>query len=226
MKILVCIPIKPSMNAKLKGICIQKAHSMVGHNPDHAISFLFDYSPIGAEPKDYTPWSRVTRARNMMLDKINVQAFDYLLWIDADVVEYPPDMPSRLIAANPRGVTAPLILIEGSDRFYDWAAFVIKGKSHIEPTNKAQLYGRNLRHEPPYWPNLPTDNHLELDCVGTVTLVSTDVYMSGARYVDHPSFTDHFSICEAAKSIGGKVVCVRDCVARHADLPKYGEQWH
>ncbi len=53
---------------------------------------------------------------------------DYVLWIDADVVDYPPDLPSRLIERDPLGISAPLVLAAGGGgRFYDTAGFVEEG---------------------------------------------------------------------------------------------------
>ena len=38
-----------------------------------------------------------------------------MLWLDADVVKYPPDLVLRLYETNPHGVSAPLVVIEDSD---------------------------------------------------------------------------------------------------------------
>jgi hypothetical protein len=65
-----------------------------------------------------------------------------------------------------------------------------------------------------------------LDCVGTVYVVHTDIYRFGARHADHEAFTDHFPICAAARAMGRPVVCDRRLRVAHADLPKYGEEWH
>ena len=40
---------------------------------------------------------------------------EYVLWLDADVVKYPPDLVLRLYETNPHGVSAPLVVIEDSD---------------------------------------------------------------------------------------------------------------
>jgi len=204
---------------------------------------MLDYFPIPGLNTDSTPWSRVARARNAMLERINLKSYDHLLWIDADVVNYPADMPMRLLEANPDGVSAPMVLIQGSDQFYDWAAFVMQGKSRIMPTSRKRVWGRNLAHQPPYWHlheppqvendrsarpawmNLP-DRLVEMDCVGTITMVPAWIYLDGVRYEDHPAFTDHFPICAHCIKMGKRVVVVRDIIAKHADLPKFGESWH
>jgi hypothetical protein len=178
-----------------------------------------------------------------MLTRMAIMEWDYLLWVDADVVDYPLDLPTRLIDSNPTGVSAPMVLIEGRKDFYDWAAFVMKGKDTIKPTNRHRVWGRNIQHEPPYWNECdshtedgppeaakpqwyePKERVVEMDCVGTIVMVPTRIY-AHAQYEDHPAFTDHHPICKAARDLGLKVTVDRGTVAYHADLPKWGEQWH
>ena len=77
---------------------------------------------------------------NLSLTTLQQGSFDYLVWIDSDVVEFPADLPTTLILANPQGVTAPVVLIEepgplGPSQFYDTTGFVLKGRSESDPTN-------------------------------------------------------------------------------------------
>jgi hypothetical protein len=242
-KVLVCIPIKPSLHPSLHSLCLTGVGLLPKNNPALVVDAFLDYSPVEKLSTDSRPWSRVARARNRLMEKVNWKAYDYLLWIDADVVKYPLDMPTKLIEANPDGVSAPLVLIQDSIEFYDWAAFVMKGKSHILPADRHRVWGRNLQHKFPYWnechpPHIeddrnanaiwanPPDRVVEMDCVGTITMVPTWVYLRGARYEDHPAFTDHFPICQECVKHGHKVVVVRDLIAKHANLPKFKESWH
>lgn len=212
-------------------------------NPELSMALFIDESPVESQPTDKNPWSKVARIRNAMLGKINLDAWDYLLWIDADVVGYPLDMPRRLIRGNPTGVSAPLVLIQDRDEFYDWAAFVMRGADTILPEDRHRVWGRNLAHKPPYWhhhapfkieddrnarPNWyrPPTDIVEMDCVGTITMVPAWVYLEGARYEDHPAFTDHYPICKSVRDSGGKVTVDRTITAYHADLPKFNEAWH
>jgi len=73
-------------------------------NPELALEIFVDSGPLAMQASDERPLSKTARLRNRMLDAVNVSAFDYLLWIDADVVEYPATLPSLLISANPGGV--------------------------------------------------------------------------------------------------------------------------
>lgn len=224
-RILTIIPVKPNLNHVLKAKCMQAADAMQDANPD--MQFMFDTTPIPKLPTDYTPWSRVTRIRNLILTKINLEEWTHLLWIDADVIQYPTDLAAQLLQSNPTGVSAPMIFVEKlGNHFYDWAAFIIKGKDGIQPFNPKQIFGRNLSHSSPFWPTEPTTRITEMDCVGTITLVPTIIYADGTRYLDHPSMTDHYPICRAARDRGLKVTVNRDIHAVHANLPLYGEAWH
>ena len=119
-----------------------------------------------------------------------------------------------------------MVFVEGSNRFYDYTAFIQQGRSHMSPDDGSLIPSRNLNHDAPYWPDAPDSINVPMDCVGTITLVPTWIYLQGARYEDHPAFTDHYSICKACRDAGKNVVVCRDLIAQHADLPKYGEQWH
>jgi hypothetical protein len=89
--------------------------------------------------------------RNIVIERFLVPGLhEYVLWVDADVVEYPPNLVTLLHQANPEGVTAPTVLIEDSNsedyhsrcrggvcggkaqkerhfQFYDRAAFIVAG---------------------------------------------------------------------------------------------------
>jgi hypothetical protein len=52
----------------------------------------------------------LTRVRSYLLPY-----HDYVLWLDADVVKYPPTLIRQLYETNPMGVNAPLVVIESSD---------------------------------------------------------------------------------------------------------------
>jgi hypothetical protein len=226
-KILISIPIKTSLNP----ILTEKIFNLVSKfpiaNPGHEITVMFDFESVVKDPLDaITPWMKVYKARNTLLAKVDLKLFDYFLWIDADVIDFPLDMPSRLIAGNPDGVSAPMVLIEGRTTFYDYTAFVIKGQDNRNLDNRQWILGRNLTPHHPYWPAEPKETVVELDCVGTVTMVPSWIYQNGVRYTNHLTFTDHHPICLACREAGKKVTVDRSIIAYHADLPKYGEQWH
>lgn len=224
-KILVCIPIKPGINPILSQKCHELLSALPGANPSHEIAIYVDSLKVAGVTKK-TPWSTVCCVRNAMLERIRLDAWDFLLWIDADVVHYPATLPTDLLAGTPNGISAPFVLIEDTPQFYDTCAFIEKGSSHLQPEKIAQMEGRNLQAKEPYWSKPPTSSLVPMDCVGTVTMVPASVYRAGARYEDHPSFTDHFPICSKALEMGLQVNVDRNLIALHADLPKYGEAWH
>jgi len=168
-----------------------------------------------------TPWSRVALVRNQILDDGLWEQFTHLLWIDADIVSFPPTLADDLLASEPEGVAAPLVLIEGTRMFYDWAAFIYAGKDTVQPTSRERLRGRNMKVDPPHLPKGVS----AMDCVGAVTLVNTDIYRAGARYEDHPAFTDHYPICKKCRDMGRRVAINRSVEVFHAALPKYGLEW-
>lgn len=231
-RVMIVIPAKPGMHPMLKSRSLDCLREALLYNPGLQLAATLDYEPEPARPGDSTPWSRVTRVRNRLLHSINVERYDYLLWIDSDVVQYPSIMPTLLVAAANGGVAAPMVLVEESNIFYDWAAFVIAGQSLTAPNERGHneergvRVGRQLSQQFPYWPGTPNEVIVPMDCVGTITLVHTDIYRAGVVYEDHPAFTDHFPICQQARALGRPVCVRRDCVAYHADLPRYGEDWH
>ena len=217
-------------------------HAMEVGNPELDIEvFIFDRI-VPRIATDKRPLSKVSRIRNMMVAEAGVSAkYDYTLWLDSDVVEFPSDLPTRLIRENPDGVTAPLVLIEepgplGTDQFYDTTAFVKRGMSNLSEDTSPFVEGRNIDRNYPYikpegcgdydW-SCPMRTDQELDSVGTIYMVSADIFRVGkAVFADHPSFTEHFPLMEHAWRMGRRVVVSSRTVARHANLPFYGEGFH
>ncbi len=177
-RVLVLIPIRPGLNPELQARCSGRACALPLQNPTLEIMVVFDYREMDKRDADRTPWSKVARVRNRMLHTVDWMHFDYVLWIDADVIDYPPDLPTRFIAQAPLAITAPLVLVEGKPWFYDTCAFIIKGQSGVRPDHLPEIAGRNLAHAgAPYWPVEPTEQLVEMDCVGTLLLVPTRVYL-------------------------------------------------
>eukprot|EP01047_Picozoa_sp_COSAG01_P049087 COSAG01_NODE_4832_length_4703_cov_16.848610_2_plen_283_part_00 len=143
--------------------------------------------------------------RNIVIHDYLKPFHDYVLWLDADVVKYPPNLVERLHATNPDGVTAPLVVIESSDEewyhkqvcgkptcphgtvcgrphcprakmFYDRAAFITSGANI---TNHEAFPGNALPW-PPYlgrgaWHSRVT----ECESVGTVYMLPARAYRCG-----------------------------------------------
>ena len=223
-KVLVVVPCKPSLPRALADKMLLAVNNLVlGAGVD--CSLLLDRAPEKPLVTDRTPWVLQSRVRSKIINSGVWRDFSHLLWVDADIVFLPDKMLDQLLVHNSGGVCAPMVLIEGSSRHYDGSAYIQKGTSHIAPGDRQCDYpGRNFNPYPPYVPDFP--EVLDVDSVGTITLVNCDVYRSGCNYEDHATFTDHWGICDRALGLGRRVTVSRDLVALHADLPKYGLAWH
>lgn len=233
ISVLVLIPMRPTMSFGLQHLAFGLAADLVRSNPDLALVVVFDCQEEPAQPGDQRHWSKVARVRNrMILTHTQWTSYDYILWIDADLVAYPADLPTRFITRNPSAIQAPLVLVENSDRFYDTCAFIIAGQSGVQPDHLPEIPGRNLVHAgPPYWPIEPSEKVVPMDCVGSLVLVPSSVYdvlqyRHALPHTDHPAFTDFFNVCETWRRMGYQVLVDRECIAYHADLPAWGEKWH
>jgi len=170
---------------------------------------FLDGGPMESLPEDARPLSKTSRLRNRLLDSLNISDWDYILWIDADVIEYPPDLPWLLIKDNPGGVTAPLVLIEepgpeGPNQFYDTTAFTLKGRADFDMENThPYVEGRSVNKLKPY---IPVTNEtggesehdqdlVDVDGVGTVYILPASLFEDGSvRYVDHSRLTEHWCV--------------------------------
>ncbi len=225
MSILTMIPIKPNNHPDLTKTIVQIGDELVKNNKDLELNFYMNDEP--SLPTDSRPWSKVARIRNKMLDSCNWKNYDWLFWVDADIVELPSCAPSQLIEVAKNGIAAPMILAGKTNTFYDWAAFIQAGTSHIEPTNRWRVPRRNIDPLPPYFnEELVHPAVVSMDCVGCCYIAHTDIFKTGVRFEDHPAFTDHFPICQRAREMGRPVVVDESIIARHAWLPYYGEKWH
>lgn len=134
-RVVLMIPARQGLHPDIERKAAAALAAMQAGNPSlNLTTFIFD-KVVPRESGDDRPLSKVTRIRNMMLHEANVREdFDYVMWVDSDLVSYPADLPTALIRANPEGVTAPLVLVEEPgplgrvDQFYDTTAFVRLGR--------------------------------------------------------------------------------------------------
>jgi glycosyltransferase involved in cell wall biosynthesis len=201
--ILVAIPYKIGMNPEL----LKRMRELAAQITTPMVEI--------AEYANKPTWSDIpfaphAAARNALLDARLKPWHEWVMWIDADIVDYPPDIIDQLRSVNYGGITAPMVLIEGSSQFYDTYGFV--------------EHGHHISHIPPYFDGC--GRLIDLDAVGSVYLANARVYHSGARYHPTPGQTEHFSVMQQAKSMGMLVRCKADMVVFHADLPRYGEGYH
>lgn len=251
-KVLIMVPYLESQNLYFLEKMMYHINKVKENNSELDIDFALDNERINKEPSDYTPWSKVKRIRNLMIHKYPIKDYDYLFLIDSDILDYPHRFISRAIGLNPDGITAPLVLVENTTLFYDIAGFQQNNKTVILKDN---LLNNNfekitINRQPPY---ICDNNYLsEIDCVGSIYVVPSNIFTLTycnrkkdlyelfeyfglknhkinediVQFEDHPYFTDHYTVCTAAKANGYKVLLDKCSVAYHADLPMYGESWH
>lgn len=226
-RLLVAIPVKQDLHPLL----CERARVLADWlmiNPANRALFEMDlawHQDPGADPPPGAgKWWQQARARNDLLAAHLRPDHDFVLWIDADLVHYPANLPALLYEASPGDIVAPMVLIEAKSQFYDTLGFIESG--------------RRLGAWPPFWRRRPLKNGLQaLDAVGCVYLIPAPIvravaYESVPATADlHPGLqktghTDHWPVMEAARAAGLGIYCDPSVVTLHADLPKYGEIWH
>jgi hypothetical protein len=236
MSLLVAVPVKETLHPTLKARACELAGAVCAEARnrelfgDVTLGWHEDLLPPTPPPGAGRFWHQA-RARNDLLAAHLRPEHEWVLWVDADLVDYPADLPAQLYAASPGNIVAPLVLIEGtSDRpegpaFYDTLGFIHGGQ--------------RTPARPPYWPGANGSSLVELESVGCIYLIPAWVLRSGVAYasppvdkdVDHPSLwntghTDHWPVMQQARALGLEVVCYTGAAAYHAALPNWGEAWH
>ncbi|MGR6467190.1 glycosyltransferase [Rhizobium sp. PAMB 3182] len=134
--------------------------------------------------------SGIAKARNDLLDRALAPEHDWVLWIDADVVDYPPDIVGRLASSGGRIVVPNCVLDPGGPSF-DLNTFLMIS----EPT-RVELY-RYIRDgllQPPadWFPRRHLHDLRYLETVplygvgGTMILVDANCHRAGLRFPEKP----------------------------------------
>jgi hypothetical protein len=130
--------------------------------------------------------SILAKSRNFLLRALRDE--DWVLWLDVDVVDYPPDIVERLLATQ-KEIVVPHC-IGGDGRTFDlntfqlkegaatrdWTPFIIDGIVQ-PPRGEGRLYLEDLRHHP----IVPVDS-----VGGTMLLVRGDLHREGLVF---PTFS-------------------------------------
>lgn len=202
-KVLVAIPYKSTLNPVLRARMNVLSTRLSVNNPGYIVELCRFENDTKGIPGD--PFSPHAIARNKLIDQ-HLTDHDLVMWIDADLVDYPPNLITLL---DNGCVAAPIVLIEGSTQFYDTYGYRENGKcvGAYQPYFESQ------------------EKLVNLDAVGCAYLIPAVVYKNH-RYHTTPGQTEHYSIMESARSMGMRIVCNTEVTVFHADLPKYGESWH
>ena len=214
LKTLVLIPMKPNMPPELRDMCIRNSDRLKGDGTEVVIDSR-GKGDEGVVTLEERVAHTVGIRNGMIKDYFDPARHSGVLWLDADIVEYPADIVGRLWRSGGGNVVAPAVYLQGyCRRWYDTMGFVCRGKAF----RFRRPYARGCCKR--------EDGLLELDGVGCVYLVPSAVYASGARHEPRPGFTDHLAVCEHARGMGLKVLCDMSIEVFHAYLTKYGERAH
>lgn len=132
----------------------------------------------------------IAAARNDLLDQTLGPQHDWVLWIDADVIDYPKDIVARLAASGGR-IVVPNCVLDPTGPSFDLNSFLMISK----PT-RAGLY-RYIRQgllQPPkeWWSRRHLDDLRYLESVplhgvgGTMLLVDCNCYRAGLHFPEQP----------------------------------------
>ena len=221
MTTLVLIPARPDLHPALRAQALRLARALEGDT-----EVVLDDRPWHGDAQAYGDWPRRIKAsaelRQAVLEDALRPHHRAVLWVDADVISYPPDLLVRLEALGAENVTAPAVTLDRwKDRFYDIGGF-------LERRDGCLGFARM---------GLPWFDQagpvVELESVGCVYRVPADIYREGARHtvvMDDASplgaWSDHYSVCRAALEMGRRVRADLSVRAVHAWLEDFGERAH
>lgn len=216
MKLLVPMPIRPNLSPVLRDKCEDNLHKLLEALPDEVdATVVFDHAEY---PKQYDHenfFARLARMRQSIIDDFLAEDIDDVLWIDADIVEYPANLYQRLRDVSETGIVSPVVLIEGTEFNYDTASF----REDLNERSTAM---------PPWFKQLGPI--VELLSVGGCVLVPADVHRKQKFYAqddeDTSWNTEWLSICSYATQNSLPVLCDTRIRVYHAHLPNYGESYH
>ncbi len=148
---------------------------------------------------------------------------EYILLIDADIVEIPNNVLTTLIedmGNRKADIIAPYVLISGTDKFYDTHVF--------------RMNNKKFNHAPPYTPNNKAcTSPFEVDSAGTCLLfksnVFVDVIAENKKHREEYQMqkTDgYLGLCKTAKLLEYQIFADPTVRIFHANLTAYGLQWH
>jgi hypothetical protein len=205
MNLDVLVPVSPSLPDAIS----IKAHNCAAHatyaHPDINVRYVW-YSGAGNGADRI---ERLADVRNQMLQYIDARA-DFAAFVDADVF-YPPGIFSRL-PFDARTIAAPLVMVEDDEeRFYDTAGF--QGAT-----------GLRFQHRAPYL-RMPHFEVAACQSVGSFYVFPAWLAKE-CRFAAKPGPVEHQAFCAMARARDCRVVCHFGVRVYHANLPKYGEEWH
>ena len=166
--------------------------------------------------------SRIARARNLLL-RDGLQAEDWVLWIDADIIDFPTDTLKRLLAERARVVHPDSVRKAGGPSF-DQNAWISVGEpedhqwiKHVHdglyqpPAHHLRLYMHDLR----YLRRVPLES-----VGGTMLLVDANVHRAGIVFPETPyrRLIETEAFAALARRLGVDLVGLPQLQTLHADF--------
>lgn len=133
----------------------------------------------------------------------------FILFVDTDVLEIPPNTLKTLVKAN-KDIVSPYPYIEGTSRFFDTYCFRFHGMRFDSVTWK----GVNHDNLNPIFKDSKIP--VELDSVGTLILIKSKVF----KEIEWSNPAPHYRFCLKAREAGYHVWALPYLKIIHADIEK------
>lgn len=214
MSLLLPMPIKPGMSPDIRKQMERCLKPLVKAS---GAELVIDECPFPKIPGENF-YANVAKARNHIIQENLRDEHTDVLWVDADLVEFPPDLYEKLRAVSATAIVAPLCLIENTDprMFYDIAGFRERMKEPMTP-----------HYEPWFDSYGPV---IDMLAVGACVVIPAEVHrrfwFEAQSPTDPYNNTDWYALMEKARNAGYRVLCDTRTIVYHAKLPDYGEEWH
>ena len=117
MGVLIAVPYKVGLHDALAASLADTLDKMeCGSGPGYRLYLALSSAEAKREERDITGRSRIADVRNDLVARyLRPDAHAFVFWLDADVISVPDDVVAALHRANPTGVTAPAVVLDGTD---------------------------------------------------------------------------------------------------------------
>ena len=165
--------------------------------------------------------SRIAQVRNELLSEALADE-DWVLWIDADIIDFPPNILKRMLAERARVVHPDSVRHDDGKSFdqnawisidepkdHQWIKHVRDGL-YQPPPHHLRLYLHDLRYLP----------RVRLESVGgTMLLVDANIHRAGIAFPDQPyrRLIETEAFAAMARRFGVEIVGLPQVQIRHAD---------
>jgi hypothetical protein len=168
--------------------------------------------------------STIAKARNWLLAS-SLRDEAWVLWLDIDLAEYPPDLLKKLLRSGKDVVTANC-LHQHNDRSFDCNAYIVTSRSRLLQAWWRWNYTAYGLYQPPlgvgrrYLDSCRGQELVEVDGVGgTTLLVRADLHRQGVNF---PAFADEGlieteALALVARRMGFSCWGMPDLIVRHVN---------